>query len=127
MKEEDLDKVLDTIIIDGLIKETEQEGADFAAAIRNLSDEEFEAIIMEPAMMEEYDGEECSPIYMSKNMSYSMSEEPACCYADADSRAPEPEPVVAEGKTGKRSLRPWIVAALIAVAVMLIALLLKKF
>ena len=43
MKEKDLDKNLENIIIDGLIKEAEQENADFAAEMRKMSKEEFEA------------------------------------------------------------------------------------
>ena len=48
MKEKDLDKHLDNLIIDGLIKEAEQDNADFEAAMRNMSDEEFEELIYEP-------------------------------------------------------------------------------
>ena len=48
MKEKDLDKHLDNLIIDGLIKEAEQDNADFEAAMRKLSDEEFDEMIYEP-------------------------------------------------------------------------------
>ena len=41
MKEEDLKKNLDKIIIDGLIKEAEQENADFEAAMKKMSNEDF--------------------------------------------------------------------------------------
>lgn len=44
-KEKDLDKHLDNLIIDGLIKEAEQDNADFEAAMRNISDDDFESII----------------------------------------------------------------------------------
>ena len=44
MKEKDLDKHLDNLIIDGLIKEAEQDNADFEAAMRKMSDEEFEEL-----------------------------------------------------------------------------------
>ena len=44
MKEKDLDKNLENIIIDGLIKEAEQENADFAAEMRKMSEEEFESL-----------------------------------------------------------------------------------
>lgn len=40
-----MDKHLDNLIIDGLIKEAEQDNADFEAAMRNISDDDFESII----------------------------------------------------------------------------------
>ena len=46
MKEEDLDKYLDSLIIDGLIKESEQDNADFENAMRTMSDEAFYDIIL---------------------------------------------------------------------------------
>ena len=46
MKEEDLKKNLDKIIIDGLIKEAEQENADFEAAMKKMSNEDFLELIM---------------------------------------------------------------------------------
>lgn len=48
MKEKDLEKNLDNLIIDGLIKEAEQDNADFEAAMRKLSDEEFDELINKP-------------------------------------------------------------------------------
>lgn len=45
MKEHDLDKCLENIIIDGIIKEAEQDSADLAAAMRQMSDEEFIALV----------------------------------------------------------------------------------
>lgn len=47
MKEEDLKKNLDKIIIDGLIKEAEQENADFEAAMKKMSNEDFLELIMD--------------------------------------------------------------------------------
>lgn len=46
MKEEDLDKYLDSLIIDGLIKESEQDNADFENAMRTMSDDTFYDIIL---------------------------------------------------------------------------------
>lgn len=46
MKEEDLDKYIDSLIIDGLIKESEQDNADFENAMRSMSDEAFYDIIL---------------------------------------------------------------------------------
>lgn len=48
MKEKDLDKNLETLIIEGLIKEAEQENVDFAMAMRLMSDEEFKDMVTEP-------------------------------------------------------------------------------
>ncbi|MDE6022208.1 MAG: hypothetical protein K2G13_01775 [Muribaculaceae bacterium] len=45
MKEKDLEKNLDNLIIDGLIKEAEQDNKDFEIAMRNMSDEDFLALI----------------------------------------------------------------------------------
>lgn len=50
MKEKDLDKCLDNIIIDGLIKEAEQDNADFAAAMRKMSDKEFQEMVYQPVV-----------------------------------------------------------------------------
>ena len=41
MKEKDLERNLDNLIIDGLIKEAEQDNADFEAAMRVMSEDEF--------------------------------------------------------------------------------------
>ncbi|MDE6691866.1 MAG: hypothetical protein K2K05_00595 [Muribaculaceae bacterium] len=50
MKEKDLEKNLDNFIIDGLIKEAELDDAYFEAAMRKMSDEEFDEGVraMEP-------------------------------------------------------------------------------
>lgn len=45
MKEKDLEKCLDNLIIKGIIQEAEQDNAEFEAAMRNISDEEFLALI----------------------------------------------------------------------------------
>ncbi len=45
MKEKDFEKCLDNLIIDGLIKESEQDNAEFEAAVRNMSDEDFLQLI----------------------------------------------------------------------------------
>ena len=49
MKEKDLEKCLDNLIIKGLIQEAEQDNAEFEAAMRYMSDEDFLALISEPA------------------------------------------------------------------------------
>ena len=45
MKEKDLEKCLDNLIIKGLIQEAEQDNAEFEAAMRNMSDEDFLSLI----------------------------------------------------------------------------------
>ena len=47
MKEEDIDRIIDNMITEGLIKEGEQDNADLEAALRNMSDEDFLAMIHE--------------------------------------------------------------------------------
>lgn len=49
MKEKDLDKHLDNLIIKGLIQEAEQDNAEFEAAMCNMSDEDFLALIYDHA------------------------------------------------------------------------------
>lgn len=46
MKEKDLDKCLDNLIIKGLIREAEQDNADFEVAMLNMSDDDFLTLIM---------------------------------------------------------------------------------
>lgn len=45
MKEKDLEKNLDNLIIDGLIKEAEQDNADFEAAIRKMREADFNQLV----------------------------------------------------------------------------------
>ncbi|MDE6479372.1 MAG: hypothetical protein K2L45_03805 [Muribaculaceae bacterium] len=47
MKEKDLEKCLDNLIIKGLIQEAEQDNAEFEAAMREMSDEDFLSLICE--------------------------------------------------------------------------------
>ena len=49
MKEKDLDKCLDNLIIKGLIREAEQDNADFEVAMRKISDEDFLAMTYDTA------------------------------------------------------------------------------
>ncbi len=113
MKEKDLDKNLDTIIIDGVIKEAEQENADFAAAIRKMSKEEFEEMVYQPvyADMEEHFGATES----SYRQSASIAAEPLMDY-DHQSRA-------GNRKSSKfKIVMPWLMAAVSSAAVILLVL-----
>lgn len=49
MKEKDLEKYLNNLIIKGLIQEAEQDNAEFEAAMRNMSDEDFLSLIYDHA------------------------------------------------------------------------------
>ena len=110
MKEKDLDKHLDNLIIDGLIKEAEQENADFEAEMRNMSDEEFEELIYEPAYAEAEEDR------ASEMMAASVA-------ADRDylEKRRRHQPLVAK-KSKWQVFRPWITSAVAAAAVVLIVL-----
>lgn len=119
MKEKDLDKNLENIIIDGLIKEAEQENADFAAEMRKMSIDEFEDMVYQPVYADsgDYDDEYSSA---SKRPLYRV----AAASLDADSEICEP-PVAdfkAPSKSRFKMFRPWITAAVSAAAVILIVL-----
>jgi len=117
MKEKDLDKNLETVIIDGLIKEAEQENADFAAAIRNMSEEEFEDMVREQAYAE---CDEDSTY--AKRASYAPIESDMPSVA-AEMNIEVSSPTTSVAKKSKvRIFRPWITAALSAAAVILIVL-----
>ena len=93
MKEKDFDKHLDNLIIDGLIKEAEQDNADFEAAMRKMSDEDFEELIYESAYADQCGASEMAP---------------------ARPRAAK--------KSKWQVFRPWITSAVAAAAVVLIIL-----
>lgn len=119
MKEKDLDKNLENIIIDGLIKEAEQENADFAAEMRKMSKEEFEDMVYQPVYADscDYDNEYSiasrEPLY--RNATESIAAHSAIC-----------EPSVTDFKSSNKSrfklFSPWITAALSAAAVVLLIL-----
>lgn len=110
MKEEYFKKHLDNILIDGLIKKAEQDNADFEAAMRGISNEAFDEIVLEPEMVE------------YKNM---RSGTAGTCYPVAASMTSESYDNE-EGITAKSSrtkiFRPWIAAALSAAAIITIVL-----
>ena len=110
MKEKDLDKHLDNLIIDGLIKEAEQDNADFEAAMRNMSDEEFEELIYEPAYAE-----------AEEDRASEMMDASVAADMDYLEKRRIHQPLVA--KTSKwQVFRPWITSAVAAAAVVLIVL-----
>lgn len=128
MKEKDLDKNLENIIIDGLIKEAEQDNADFAAAMRKMSNEEFESIVREPALADCRVLGCCCAGFSDRPMKGQLAEASSAIpgnvhgpYSiDDDREISEQEPMARKSRFN--ILRPWIAAAVSAAAVILIVL-----
>lgn len=64
MKEEVLDRYIDSLIIDGLIKESEQDNADFENAMRTMSDDAFYDIILGLNPVDELEPDRASTNFM---------------------------------------------------------------
>ena len=111
MKEKDLEKNLDNLIIDGLIKEAEQDNADFEAAMRKMSDEEFEELIYEPAYA-----------YAEKDRASEMAAASIAADMDFFEKQQTPSRPIVAKKSKWQVLRPWITSAVAAAAVVLIIL-----
>ncbi len=124
MKEKDLEKHLDNLIIDGLIKESEQDNADFEAAMRNMSDEDFLALI--------YDG---TPEHTATSYENKKAAEPAYKELKSSKEASieiakpitlnkaQRIPTVTECSESKRwNWKPWVAAIASAAAILLIVL-----
>ena len=109
MKEKDLDKHLDNLIIDGLIKEAEQDNSDFEAAMRKMSDEEFEKLIYEPAYADTDEDRTFEMVAASVAADLDMD------YLEKQRRQ---KPVVAQ-KSKWQVFRPWIASAVAAAAIVL--------
>ena len=109
MKEKDLDKHLDNLIIDGLIKEAEQDNSDFEAAMRKMSDEEFEKLIYEPAYADTDEDRTFEMVAASVASDLDMD------YLEKQRRQ---KPVVAQ-KSKWQVFRPWIASAVAAAAIVL--------
>lgn len=109
MKEKDLDKHLDNLIIDGLIKEAEQDNADFEAAMRKMNDEEFEKLIYEPAYADTDEERTFEMVAASVAADLDMD------YLEKQRRQ---KPVVAQ-KSKWQVFRPWIASAVAAAAIVL--------
>lgn len=108
MKEKDLEKMLDSMIVDGLIKEAEQDNADFQNAMSKISEEEFDEIVGIP----EYADERiCADMCAD-------SEE----YRPAAASVPRQEkPVILQPKK-RFSIKPWIYSISAAAAILLCVL-----
>lgn len=108
MKEKDLEKMLDSMIVDGLIKEAEQDNADFEYAMSKISEEDFDEIVGVP---EYADDRICADMcadteeYRPAAASVSRQETPAI---------PQPQ---------KRfSIKPWIYSISAAAAILVCVL-----
>lgn len=134
MKEKDLNKCLDNLIIDGLIKEAEQDAIEFAEAVRSMSDTEFEDMVMQDAWADAVNDDndiddDCSikhnkscPIEMTRTQ---FAHGKAIDFWGDGPLNPMVAPVPAQPaprRSRLKAFRPWIAAAVAAVAVILIVL-----
>lgn len=111
MKEKDLKKNLENLIIDGLIKEAEQDNADFEAAMKQMSEEEFEELIYEPAYA-----------YADENRVSEVAAASIAADMDMTERHSVPSQPFAAKKSKWQVFRPWITSAVAAAAIVLIVL-----
>ena len=150
MKEKDLDKHLDNLIIDGLIKEAEQDNADFEAAMRKMSDEEFKELIYEPQdayivecasnmaasfspadtdiseehrpLTRPFVAKKSEPAYNGENRASEMAASSIAADTDISEEHRPPFQPIVEKKSKWQVFRPWITSAVAAAAVVLIVL-----
>lgn len=111
MKDKDLEKNLDNLIIDGLIKEAEQDNADFAAAMRKMSDEEFAELIYGPAYA-----------YADNDRPLEMAAASITDDMDLNERQWKPSLPAFAKKSKWQVFRQWITSAVAAAAVVIIIL-----
>lgn len=107
MNEYELKKHIDNLIIDGLIKEAEQDDADFQYAMKHINDEDFEEIVGSRVLVEE-DGCVKDSADICYNSILSDAYDPEACAAF------EPENIE---PIKKSSLQPWIISILSVVAI----------
>lgn len=129
MKEKDLEKNLDNLIIDGLIKEAEQENAEFEAAMRQMSEEDFNDLIRETFTYYSETESALSSLVMppcsidadnSTHYSMMVSESE---FPESSHKMNQVEPKPRRGSRSKwRRIRPWLVSAVASAAVILIVL-----
>lgn len=127
MKEKELKRNLDYLIIDGLIKEAEQDDADFEAAMRRMSEEDFNELIHEPAFA--YAADDCLvnfSIACGNKREMFEAIESADAYDSTNASEPAEKfvypPHTAAPTSRRKKFRPWITAAITAAAVILIVL-----
>ncbi len=139
MKEKDFEKCLDNLIIAGLIKEAEQDNADFEAAMRNISNEDFLSLIYEGATKEDaasFEPKSETPVYnhlMSDDL-IPLGAEPMFSRAPirmSERKQEEISKCIADGFTEHKIAKPeskpsnwklWVGAIASAAAILLIVL-----
>lgn len=124
MNENLLYRHIDNLIIHGLISEAEQDNADFEAAMRRMSDEEFEELVFDGANVEQNRCSSMSEINFSMEPTASFMYK-SCDGFDDDNSAPI-EPLQSSHGSRLSALRSWIAAAIAAAAVILAVLIPTK-
>lgn len=128
MKEKDIERLIDDMITEGLIKECEQDNADFEAGLRNMSDEDFIAMISDarPEYESAMQGhpeeavvspELCFSICADEHMGATDLEE-EIEFAKSNMRAERKS----SDQNRRKPWRVWLAAALSAAAVLAIVL-----
>lgn len=119
MKEQDLNKHLDNIIIKGLIREAQQDDADLEAAMRKISDEDFERIVGSHSYAEVEKNKVCCSKLPPKSVCMDWDITSDLSFEENNFETPQPK----KSKNAKRKLlMPWLVSTVAAVAVILIVL-----
>lgn len=108
MKEKDLEKMLDSMIVDGLIKEAEQDNADFEYAMSKISEEDFDEIVRVPE-------------YADERVCADMCADTEEYHPAAASVPRQEKPVILQPKK-RFSINPWIYSISAAAAILLCVL-----
>lgn len=108
MKEKDLEKMLDSMIVDGLIKEAEQDNADFEYAMSKISEEDFDEIVRVPE-------------YADERVCADMCADTEEYHPAAASVPRQEKPVILQPKK-RFSIKPWIYSISAAAAILLCVL-----
>lgn len=133
MKEKDFEKCLDNLIIDGLIKEAEQNNADFEAAMRQMSNEDFLALIYDNVSLPAFASYTCKsitrPVLRERNSEKIVSNSPI--QLPKGQILTETSPSIEECSGGRPTMeseqkrknwKPWVAAIASAAAILLIVL-----
>lgn len=99
MKASDFEKHIDNLIIDGLIKEAEQDNADFEAAMKNMSDEDFLALIYDAVPDSPVAADAHSDVHFSRSCVAFEEENSFCAASPCPSVAEYAEPILCESAT----------------------------
>lgn len=128
MKEQDLNKHLDNIIIKGLIREAQQDDADFEAAMRKISDEDFERIVgchtyaKPKEVCLSYDMQSPDSHSIAHDMDLLKSRSMTDDFDSISEWGAETTQQKKSENAKRKLLKPWLVSTVAAVAVILIVL-----